>query len=732
MNKFQKHRLELLNKKLADVLKPVKKISTLDWAEDNLYVPATKAMGGKVSLWNTPVIAKMTELLDDPRYEQVWIMGGARCGKSFSTLAFVGRELTTTRRQILDSWPNDNMIRRFIKNDFADMLKASPIFKDIIPDEGADKKAGNYKNKIFKNGAKLIEANLQSSNDMSGVDAAIVCAHELDRAPRTTGSDGSAVGQLLARQQAQFQKKAIFESTPTVEGSQIHTGFLSGTQHEAHFKFTCCGEYNPIRFEHKLDGGVKAGVTWQTDENGSINYDTVGYTCPTCGTVHDDKSLKKIIYQRGENELKLIPKYPDRIICSVHAGWILLTPYGNMKTLVQDYELAMKSGHDMLASFYNLKLGLPYTIPGSKLEHEVLMARATDYKKLVVPYGCVMLTAGVDVQKSYLAVQIVAWSDNERRSVIYYDHIEGDTSTDEPWKKLFLLLDQEFDTAYTTATHKVTMPVEAVVCDTGGVDTHFYYTMLRNKQPRYIAIKGSSNFTCPLIRKAKNIDIDYQGKLIEKGISLREIGVSQAKVYLYKQLDSALNPGDRGHTTFGRFLPPSYYKELCAEQLVVVSDSTGNKNVYRFDQLYKRNEALDTFIYSYIAYILVAGHSEEFLDYDTRLKDLTAGIKLDGKKEVIAAPVVMDTGLDRIMCKVIKKAFISSEGRYVNNGEFIDLSFKDYLIYAEYNIVAPHDSHEKIQKIKVFSEQQKDIDAKLSDRNVVQYSDNQQSSFLIK
>ena len=149
MNKFQKRRLALLNRKLSDIIKPARKMSTLEWAEENLYVPATKAMGGKVSLWNTPVIAKMTELMDDPKYEQVWIMGGARAGESFSTLAYVGKEITTTRRQILDAWPNDNMIRRFVKNDFADMLKASPIFRDIVPDENSDKKAGNYKNKIF-------------------------------------------------------------------------------------------------------------------------------------------------------------------------------------------------------------------------------------------------------------------------------------------------------------------------------------------------------------------------------------------------------------------------------------------------------------------------------------------------------------------------------------------------------------------------------------------------------
>lgn len=732
MNKFQKRRLALLNRKLSDIIKPARKMSTLEWAEENLYVPATKAMGGKVSLWNTPVIAKMTELMDDPNYEQVWIMGGARSGKSFSTLAYVGKEITTTRRQILDAWPNDNMIRRFVKNDFADMLKASPIFRDIVPDENSDKKAGNYKNKIFKNGAKLIEANLQSSNDMSGVDAAIVCAHEIDRSPKSTGSDGSATGQLLARQQAQFFKKAFFESTPTYEGSQIHTGFEAGTQHEAHFKFTCCGEYNPIRFEHKLENGARAGVTWRTDDKGSILYDTVGYTCPTCGTIHDDNQLKAIIYQRGENELKLIPKYPDRIICSVHAGWLLLTPFGNMKTLVQDYEIALKSGHDMLATFYNLKLGLPYTIPGSKLDHDKLMARAVDAKKLVVPYGCVMLTAGVDVQKNYLAVQIIAWADDERRHVIYYDHIEGDTSTAEPWNKLFILLDNEFDTAYTTSTNKVTMPIEAVVCDTGGIDTHFYYTILRGRQPKYIAIKGSSSFTCPLIRKAKSIDIDYQGKLIEKGISLREIGVSQAKVYLYKQLDSSLNPTDRGHTTFGRFLPPSYFKELCSEQLVVVSDSTGNKNVYRFDQLYKRNEALDTFIYAYVGYVMTAGHSEEFLDYEKRLNILTSGSKLDGEKEIIEPAVVKEVNADRIMCKVLKKAYITSEGRYVNNGEFIDLSFSDYLVYAEHNIVSPYDSHDKVQKIKVFSEQQKAIDQRFSLENVVQYDDSTNNSFLIK
>jgi phage terminase large subunit GpA-like protein len=740
MNRNQKKRFGLLMESIKTALLPAEKLSTLEWFEKHMYMPSTKALGGKVSAWDTPVIAKMLELYDDPKNEVIWVMAAARSGKSFSTLAYIGREITTTRRQILDAWPSDAMIRRQIRGDFNDMVKTSPIFKEIMQSDSDDKKAGNYKQKRYKNGANFIMANMQSSNDMSGVDAPILIVHELDRSPKTTGNDGSVMGQLFARQQASFRKKAIIESTPTVEGSAIHNGYLSGTQHEAHFHFTCCNDYHPIRFEHILPDGTKAGVVWKTSDLGEILPDTAMYCCPGCGTLHNDKELKAIVYQRGEHELKLVPTFPERSVVSVHAGWYLLTPFGNMVSLVHDYNAALKSGPADMASFVNLKLGQPYTMPGSKLEVSELMNRVVTAKPLVVPYGCVMATAGVDVQRYYIAVQIIAWEDNEKRHILYYDHIAGDTSTDEPWTKLFILLNKELETEYSGSGYNVTLPIEAVCVDTGGTDTQFYYTKLRGKRPKYIAIKGSNKFDAPLFKKPRLQDVSYgDGKTIEKGIELTEVGVSQAKVYLYNQLGTAKNSGDNGYTTFGSFLGPSYFKELASEKLVVSTSSKGDKNIYSFEKIQDRNEALDTYVYAFVAYVMTAGHSREYLDYDARFEVLKSRSNLNGTKKedsrygnVPLSPA--DTlKAERIPCKILKnKVWIASEGKFMSAGDVVDLLLKDYIAYAKQSMVAPIGSPDKLLKIDALvAESERAARELAGEQTIVKNNGNKSGSFLV-
>lgn len=694
-----------------------------------MRMPDEKALGGKVNLADNPVIPLVVDLIDSA-YEQVSIMGGARCGKSFATECYVGREITTgERRQVLEGWPNDDMIRKYVFGDFKAMTKASPIFKDILSDDYDDKKAGSYKQKRYKNGANHIQANMQSSNDMSGVDAGVVIVHEWDRIPQTTANNGSTAGQIMARTQAQWRPKIIFESTPTIENGPIHSYFLAGTQHVPHFFFTCCEEWLPIWFEDKSEEGGKAGVQWEVDHLGELVKDSERFVCKSCGQMHTDAEIKKIIHAKGEHSVKLVATYPERVLASVHAGWLLFTPFSSLSKIVSKFLEATKQGQDALAAFYNLTCGLPYTIPGTKLDAGELIGRIEDRQKLIVPRGCVMVTSGVDVQLLYLAVQIIAWSENEKKHVLYYGRIDGDTSTSAPWDKLFTFLDKELETEYSGNGFHVTMPIEAVCVDTGGANTQYYYDRLRNKRPKYIAIKGSSQFHAPLFKRPRLQDINYaDGKTIEKGIELNEIGVSQAKVYLYGQLANATKPEDRGYTSFGSFLEPAYFKELTSEKLVATPNPKTGKNKYHFDKISNRNEALDTFVYNLAAYRITAGMADEYLDYQHRLKMLTSYQRLDGtqvesKQHGTKAPEPKKKEEKRIQCRILKNnLFVASEGKRFKAGDVVDLPFRDYLEYAKHNTVAPIDSGAEVQKALMEHSVQQAIDEALAKQRQEQYN----------
>lgn len=721
MNPRQKFKLKQLFSKVTSAWKPPEKLSTREWVKRHMRMPSEKAQGGKVVLDDNPVIPLLVDIYDDPSIQLIYVMASARTGKSFSTMCFVGQEMTTGgRRQILEGWPNDNMIRKYIFGDFRDMTRNTAPFKGIIEDENDEKKAGTYKIKRYKNGANLISANMTSSNDMSGVDAGIVIVHEWDRIPSTTGNDGSTDGQIMARTQAQWQKKVIFESTPTIENGPIHTGYLLGTQHEPYFFFTCCEQWEPIRFEDKTDLGEKAGVSWLTNDDNEILPDTAMFICRGCGEMHNNDALKKIIRQKGENNVKLVAKYPERKIVSVHAGWIIMTPFGKLVDIVRDYAKAIKQGPAALTAFYNLIAGQPYSIPGSKIDPNSLLARIVDRPKLVVPKGCVMVTAGVDVQLKFLAVQIIAWAEDERKFILDYREIDGDTSKEDVWTKLFTFLNTDLETEYSTSGYHVTMPVEAVCIDTGGANTHYYYQQLRDKRPKYIAIKGSSTFNAPLYKRPRLQDINHSdGKTIEKGIELNEVGVSQGKVYLYGQLATAISPVDKGYTCFGAFLKPDYFKGLTSEKLMSSTDPRTGKQKYEWKKIINRNEVLDTFLYAHVAYKMTVGMADEYLDYNKRMALLMNQTRLDqtkiedpkfGQK----VPLVQKKKEARIACKVMKNnIWIASEKKRMHAGDMVDLLLSDYIIYASKNAVAPIDSDAQVHKVMIEQKAQAEIDAAL-------------------
>ncbi|MCV5768041.1 phage terminase large subunit family protein, partial [Escherichia coli] len=59
-----------------------------------------------------------------------------------------------------------------------------------------------------------------------------------------------------------------------------------------------------------------------------------------------------------------------------------------------------------------------------------------------VPYGVLLLTAGVDTQDDRFEITVLGWGMNEECWVIAHDVIFGDLETEEPWERLDAYLKQ--------------------------------------------------------------------------------------------------------------------------------------------------------------------------------------------------------------------------------------------------------------------------------------------------
>ena len=107
------------------------------------------------------------------------------------------------------------------------------------------------------------------------------------------------------------------------------------------------------------------------------------------------------------------------------------------------YEQARKAP-DLMKGFVNTVLGLPFEEEAEAPEWQRLYERRETYRIGIVPEPGLFLTAGVDVQKDRLEVEVVAWGRGKESWSVDYRVIEGDTARAEVWAKLDAVLDRDW------------------------------------------------------------------------------------------------------------------------------------------------------------------------------------------------------------------------------------------------------------------------------------------------
>ena len=259
----------------------------------------------------------------------------------------------------------------------------------------------------------------------------------------------------------------------------------------------------------------------------------------------------------------------------------LYSPVGWMswETCYRNY-LAAEKDDQLLKAWTNTTLGLPWEEKGEVPDWGVLFDRREDYKIGRVPFGGYVLTAGVDVQKDRLELEIVAWGKNHESWSVDYRVIYGSPTTQEPWKKL----------------------TDMLAVDTGFATQEVYNWVRQQSVHDVMAIKGVDNSLVPLNSPTK-VDINYRGKKIANAVRLWKVGVSILKSELYGYLAQTKNEDGTTPHGYARFpkYDTEYFKQLTAEQLVTRIVKGYPKREWQKTR--DRNEALDCRIYARAAAI---------------------------------------------------------------------------------------------------------------------------------
>ncbi len=138
---------------------------------------------------------------------------------------------------------------------------------------------------------------------------------------------------------------------------------------------------------------------------------------------------------------------------------------------------------------------------GEAPDWQVPYDRREDLKTGLVPRGGLFLTAGADVQKDRIEVEIVAWGRGKESWSVDYRVLEGDTSRPQVWEKLTGLLNEAF-----TSASGLEVPITQLAVDSGYAATEVY-TWARKQGHRVVVIKGDSR-SAALLGNPRRLKLD--------------------------------------------------------------------------------------------------------------------------------------------------------------------------------------------------------------------------------
>ena len=553
-------------------LTPAPRLRVWEWANQTRYLP-TKG-SGEPGPWRTDRVPFAREIMDclsdDHPCQRVVFIKSSQVSGTEIGLNWIGWFIDTQKAPMLCVQPTTEMTARFSKQRLEPMIDASPTLRAKIPPTRSRDSGNTIDLKEYPGGV-IILAGANSSASLRSMPARYLFLDEVDAYPLDLNSEGDPVSLAEARASTFPRRKVFLCSTPTIESfSRIHKEWLASDQRRHYVPCPHCQEFQTLIWDH---------LTWPDGEP-----EKAAYACEHCGGVIHEHHKPELL-ARGAWRAT----YPERPVPGFHIN-ALYSPLGLGLTwaeLAAEWE-RKKADPNQQKVFINTRLGECFADPEEKLDWEELKARAGGYAVRTIPPGCLLLTAGVDVQKDRFAVLILGFGRGGVVWVIDYQELPADPTRPGDWQTLDDHLQMPFRNC-----RGASIKVTSAAIDSGYLpDDVLHYT--RPRRGRTIAIKGASQSNRSIIGKASKVDYTWRGSVIKQGAEIYLIGGDTAKHWLFARLSA-----DRKHPLpdrlirFPEGLDDSFYTMLTAE--------AWDPNKRKWLKIRPRNESLDCFQYALAA-----------------------------------------------------------------------------------------------------------------------------------
>jgi phage terminase large subunit GpA-like protein len=583
---------EAIERAWRDGLTPDPLLTVSEWADR--YRVLSQRASSEPGRWRTDRTPYLKEIMDclspSSPFQRVVFMkgsqvGGSECGNNW--IAYVIHQAPGPMMAVA---PTVELAKRNSKQRLDPLIEESEVLRERVKERRSRDSGNTVLSKEFPGGV-LILTGANSAVGLRSMPARYLFLDEVDGYPGDVEGEGDPI--LLAeRRSATFQRrKILLVSTPKTKGlSRIEREYGQSDQRRYFVPCPHCGEHQTLEL---------ANLRWPEGRAREAEY-----ACDHCGALIGERH-KTWMLEHGEWRPTAAG---DGRTAGFHLS-SLYSPVGwfSWADAAEMYEQA-RNAPDLMKGFVNTVLGLPFEEEAEAPEWQRLYERRDTYRIGIVPEAGLFLTAGVDVQKDRIEVEVVAWGRGKESWSVDYRVVEGDTARAEVWAKLDALLAKDWPHA---SGH--TLPIR-VMCVDAGYATQDVYAWVRQhpqaswgpagaaaRQPRTaVAVKGRDRDTALLLSVSK---ADAGGR--RRGLRVWSVGTPVAKGELYRWLKLEWPTGEALEAGAG--FPPGachfpqygeeYFRQLTAERLVTRIIKGFPRGSWEKEPG-RRNEALDCRVYA--------------------------------------------------------------------------------------------------------------------------------------
>ncbi len=564
---------------LAGIL-PESLVTVNEWADEKRILPPESAVPGPFQSSKTPYIKEIAEKLSasNPAQKIIW-MKSAQVGATELGNNWLGYTIDVDPAPMLYIMPTDSIMKTTSKNRIQKMIDTTETLRKKVKSARTRDSGNTLSTKSFPGGfVHMIGAN--SPVGLASLAIKKIYADEVDRYPADVGGEGDVISLAITRTTTFGETRKIFiTSTPTLAGTSIVHKEIEKTG-QRHFHFPCphCGGYQKYLFEQ---------LKWKRSD-----YASVAYQCVHCGDMIAERHKTKML-DAGEWK----PDFPEKEDGFVF-GYLsnaMISPLGWYSWAQMAKESDEAEGDiPKTIVFVNTKLGLCYEAEGDSPPWESVYNKRENYPTNKPNNDVIFITAGVDIQKDRIEVEIVGWGTGKQSWSIDYRVLLGNTESvgNDAWKKLQEIVNESW-----IREDGAVLPLYLMAVDSGNNTAVVYDWCSRYPTTKVIPIKGRDSQTIMVAQPRQVRSTSANKKINETKVWNVAVSIIKTELYGWLNLQRLDNePYPKGYCHFPMY-DEQHFRSLTAEKLTYSKNKKGYP-ITEWKKHYERNERLDCRVYA--------------------------------------------------------------------------------------------------------------------------------------